>query len=129
MTYFSAKSLTSGRFCGRSAGCREAERGEIVERNAHAARQQGLEAVAEDVVAVERQRAIGEAVESVLAVDAIPGAMKALRLACAAARASSASAGASAVVSPARIALAASATPDHEVSAWPRPLGCASYID
>ena len=50
-------------------GQRLLERDEIVERDAHAIRQQRLEALAERLVAVERERAVGQAVESVAAID------------------------------------------------------------
>ena len=54
---------------------RVVERREIVERHAHAVRQQRLEAAAEDLVAVERERAVGQAVEGVAAIHdaAAPG--------------------------------------------------------
>ena len=47
---------------------RRLERGEIVERHAHAVRQQRLEAAPEGLVAVQRERAIGQAMERVAAI-------------------------------------------------------------
>src|SRR3546814_10494661 len=53
----------------RAARQRRLERGKIIEGDLHAVRQQRAEALAEDLAAVQREGAVGEAVEGVVAVE------------------------------------------------------------
>src|SRR3954469_1620937 len=56
-----------GRYAAR--GQRLLQRDEVVERNARTIRQQRLEALAEDLIAIEGERAAGQAVKCVAAID------------------------------------------------------------